>query len=240
MEQNRRFYDKYVSTHTGNLYGPQDLKKIEGQFFAWRSYFSAFLPKDRNAKILDLGCGNGGFVHWLDSLGYKNVFGLDISNEQVKAAEMLGIKGVSRGDIFDFLPSRRGEFEVIFARDILEHIPREKTLDFVELVAASLHSGGSFVVQTVNAENLLWGRLRHADFTHEQAFTKDSLRQVMSVAGFKDVQVCPQRPIVHGFISLMRYILWRSFELFMRGYLLVETGSHDGIFTQNVLAVAKK
>jgi len=42
------------------------------------------LPEDKKAKIIDLGCGNGGFVYWLQQIGYQNAEGIDISAEQIE------------------------------------------------------------------------------------------------------------------------------------------------------------
>jgi len=65
MPSRDKFYAKYVSTHTLPLYGEVGLIEIKKQFPAWQKYFGRFLPQDKNAKIIDLGCGNGGFVYWL-------------------------------------------------------------------------------------------------------------------------------------------------------------------------------
>lgn len=48
------------------------------------------LPKNRNAKILDLGCGYGTFLNALRSLGYKNLYGVEIGKEQ---SEFLKVSG---------------------------------------------------------------------------------------------------------------------------------------------------
>ncbi|KKK97832.1 hypothetical protein LCGC14_2648830, partial [marine sediment metagenome] len=82
--------------------------------------------------------------------------------------------------------------------------------------------------------------LRHGDFTHDLAFTSQSISQLLRVAGFTKVSAFPQRPVVHGVISFLRYILWRLFELVFHLYLLIETGSPRGIFTQNIIAVGRK
>ena len=235
-----RFYGKYVSTHASSIHGVQSKSVIEGQFSTWSSYFGKFLPSDFDAQILDIGCGDGGFVYWLTSSGYKNVQGIDYSHEQIEVANSYGIKNVRQADAFAFLPGNVGKFDIIFASDVLEHIPKECTLKFIEMVGLAVKPGGVFIAQTVNAENLLWGRLRHGDFTHEIAFTRTSVKQVVSLAGFKFIDIYPQRPVIHGLKSFIRYCLWRLFELCFRFYLAVSTGSPDGIFTQNIIVAARK
>lgn len=234
------FYSKYVSTHTANLYGETGKFDAQRNFVAWNSYFDKWLPKNKEAKILDAGCGKGDFVFWLIHLGFNNVRGIDISAEQIVAGKKSGFTNIYEDDVFDELSRNANGYDVVIARDILEHFTKDDSVKFVKSIASTLTSDGIFIIQTVNAENLLWGRLRYGDFTHEQAFTETSIRQLLLVAGFRDIMVFPQRPVVHGVKSLFRYVIWRFFELLFRFYLLIETGSSRGIFTQNILAIAKK
>lgn len=235
-----KFYNKYVSSHAATIHGEQNISVIEGQFSTWKSYFGKLLPKDRNAAILDVGCGDGGFLLWLNSIGYKNVLGIDYSAEQIEVAKSYGIKNAQQADALIYLPESPDKFDLVFSSDVLEHIPKENILEFVEGIRISLKPGGIFIVQTVNAESLLWGRLRHGDFTHETAFTQTSILQILNLAGYDEIRIFPQRPIIHGLKSIVRYCIWRVFELFFHFYLAVLTGSPAGIFTQNLIAVAKK
>lgn len=229
-----------MSSHAATIHGEQNITVIEGQFSTWKSYFGKLLPKDKNAAILDVGCGDGGFVLWLNSMGYKNVQGIDYSAEQIEVAKNYGLNNVQQADALIYLPENPDKFELIFSSDVLEHIPKENILEFVECIRVSLKSNGVFIAQTVNAESLLWGRLRHGDFTHEVAFTQTSIRQVLNLAGYDEIRVFPQRPIIHGLKSIVRYCVWRIFELFFHFYLAVLTGSSAGIFTQNLIVVTKK
>ncbi len=222
------------------MYGDISIKKIEKQFGVCKRYFERFLPKDKKARILDVGCGNGGFVYWLQKHGYSNAEGADISEEQVELSKKLGVENIHLSDITDFLRNKEHIYDLIFARDLLEHFTKDELLDIIELIYKSLNTGGIFVAQTINAENLLWGRLRHGDFTHELAFTKDSIRQLLKVCGFTNIKVCPQRPVIRGLKSLIRYLLWMLFEIMLRIFLTIEIGMPKGIFTQNIIVYAKK
>lgn len=240
MNYRDKFYQKYQSTHTLNLYGETLLNDIKKQFPIWQSYFGKFFPEDKNVKIIDLGCGNGGFVYWLQQIGYQDIEGIDIGKEQIEAAQKLGIKNIKQADIKEFLKDKKEIYNVIFARDALEHFNKEEIIDILDIIYASLKQGGQFICQTVNAENLLWGRLRYGDFTHELAFTKESASQIFQISGFRDIKVYSQPPVIHGIKSFIRYILWKCIEHCLRVYLLVETGSAKGIFTQNIIVSAKK
>ena len=240
MNYKIKFYDKYVSSHTHKLYGDISLDLIRREFPVWNSYFGIFLPLDKNSEILDIGCGNGSLIYWLHQQGFEKAAGVDLSDEQIRKAAHLGIKNIIKSDFKYFLGEKENFYDVVFARDVLEHFTKEEILDILISVRRALKIGGVFIAQTVNAENLLWGRLRHADFTHDIAFTKESARQTLLISGFSDVQIYPQRPVAHGLKSFIRYVLWRCFEYFLHFYLLVETGSSGGIFTQNIIIFAKK
>ncbi len=240
MNYRDKFYSKYVSGHASHLYGEATLSDIKKQFPVWQKYFNGFLPKDKNAKIIDIGCGNGGFVWWLQDVGYFDASGIDISLEQVECAENLGIKNIERANLSDFLSDKVEFYDAIFLRDVLEHFNKNEILDILGLIYKSLKKGGKIIAQVPNAENLLAGRLRYGDFTHELAFTKESIAQILSISGFKEINVYPQRPVVHGIKSFIRHFLWKCVEHCLRFYLLVETGSSKGIFTQNLIICARK
>lgn len=230
-----KFYSRYVATHASAYSGIGDINSTKRQFPVWKSYFGGFLPCEKSAKILDVGCGDGGLVFWLNCLGFNNAFGIDASEEQIELSKKLGIANTERADIFEYLKKSADSFDLIFARDVLEHFNKDEVCEILELVRRSLKSGGVFVAQTANAENLLWGRIRYGDFTHESAFTERSAKQVFMVAGFENVSVAPQRPFVHGAVSFVRLVFWRIFEVLIKLYLLIETGSASGIFTQNII-----
>lgn len=238
MNYRDKFYSKYVATQTSQLYGEANLENIKKQFVVWQKYFGRFLPENKNAKIIELGCGNGGFVYWLQSLGYTNARGVDISGEQVKTAEKLGIKNIIKADLMIFLGKKEEKYDIIFMRDVLEHFNKDEILEILDLVSQSLNIGGKVIIQAPNAENLLNGRLRYGDFTHEISFTESSMRQLLSIGGFSDIEIYGAEPVVHGFKSFIRYCLWKCIKHCLRIYLLIETGSGKGIFTQNIIIKA--
>ncbi len=251
MSYRDKLYSKYVSTQTSRLYGKQNFDSIKKQFPAWQSYFGKFLPQNKNVKILDIGCGNGGFVYWLQRLGYQNAEGIDISKEQIEVAQKLGIKNIRQEDIKKFLNFGTSDvlgtsevqsikYDIIFCRDVLEHFNKEEILDILEKIYKILNNNGVLVIQAPNAESSFSGKIRYGDFTHEISFTETSIRQILLATGFREITIYSQPPVIHGLKSLIRYLLWRLIELKLRFYLLVETGSSQGIFTQNLIAVAKK
>lgn len=228
-----KLYERYVSTQAFESSG-------EEEFPILQAYFGKFLPKNKEAKILDLGCGSGNFLAWLHALGYENTRGVDISEEQIERGREVGVKNLILGDAKEFLREHQNRFDVIFARDFIEHIPREELVELVACIQSSLKEKGYFVCQTLNGESLLAGRLFYGDLTHETAFTWRSIRQLCLLAGFKSVETYPQRPVIKGIKSFLRYCLWRVIECGLQIYLLAATGDAKGIFTQDFIFRAEK
>ncbi|OPX35236.1 MAG: hypothetical protein B1H11_09415 [Desulfobacteraceae bacterium 4484_190.1] len=102
--------------------------------------------------------------------------------------------------------------------------------------------GGRWIIHTPNAESPFGNRILFGDFTHELAFTRTSLAQILLASGFSRVGCYEDQPVLHGIKSAVRWILWRCIRGVLRLYLAVETGNtgRDAIFSQNFLAVGFK
>lgn len=240
MNYRDKLYTTYVSTHTSHLWGDVTIGGIRRQFSVWKKYYGRFLPNNKNAEILDIGCGNGGFVYWLGQNGYINASGIDISPEQIEIAKKLRIRNVEEAELIDFLRDKQGFYDCLFARDIIEHFKKEELLDVTGLFYASLKKRGVIVIQTPNGESVFGSRYRYWDFTHEIAFTRSSLNQILRAAGFNKTAFYPTGPVPKGIKSAIRFLLWKVIEGLLRFYMLVETGSGKGIYTQNIIAIGYK
>jgi release factor glutamine methyltransferase len=55
--------------------------------------------KNKNIKILEIGCGSGIQLMTLDNLGFTNIIGVDINSQAVKHCKSLGLNCV-KSDLF--------------------------------------------------------------------------------------------------------------------------------------------
>lgn len=235
-----RIYDYYVHSRLESL-APVDAEAVrQGGVYLERLIRKHF-PSDRKAAILDLGCGHGSLIYHARRAGYVNVVGVDRSPQQVAEAKRLGIDGVVEGDILEHLASTpTGSQDVVLAIDVIEHFTREELLPFVDEVYRVLKAGGRWIIHTPNGESPLSNRIRYGDVTHEQAFTRTSLGQLLLSSGFRSLECYEDTPVVHGVASALRFVAWKMIRGILRFYLAAETGNSGGtaIFTQNLLAVA--
>jgi 2-polyprenyl-3-methyl-5-hydroxy-6-metoxy-1,4-benzoquinol methylase len=197
-------------------------------------------PADRDARILDLGCGSGTLLHFLREAGYRQLRGVDRSAEQVEAARGAGVPGVEEGDLAERLArTPTGSIDVIVTWDVVEHMGKDELLAFADEVRRALGPQGRWVLHVPNAESPFGSRVRYADLTHEQAFTRESLAQLAHTAGLARVECHEDEPAVHGVASLGRWVLWRFIRALLRAWLFAETGDPSGraVFSQNLTAV---
>jgi len=240
MDYQQKLFHKYVTNQALIFQGKFNIHEVKKQFPAWDRYFGRHFPKDKNSRVLDIGCGYGGFLYYLKDLGYTDCLGIEVSQEQVDLAGQLGITNTKKADLREFLQGKDGKYDVIFARDVLEHLPKEAILDSLALIYNALSPEGVFIMQSPNGESPFSGRYRYNDFTHEVAFSLKSLSQIFTQVGFKKFEFYPTSPVIHGVKSFVRFLLWKMVEIIPRLFILIETGEKAGIVTQNIIAVAKK
>lgn len=237
-----RIYNHYVQARDRPL-APMTLAGLQPRAPSLRRLVQQHFPAGKDVAVLDLGCGHGALIHFARQLGYRNVRGVDGSPEQVAAAQHLGIEGVAEGDLNAMLLAQPdASLDVVVAFDVIEHFTRDELLPFVDQVHRVLKPGGRWIIHAPNGESPFGSRMRYWDLTHELAFTRSSLSQLLLSSGFSDVRCFEDKPVVHGAKSAMRWALWQGFRGLLRLYLAAETGDASGahIFSQNLLAVATR
>lgn len=235
-----RIYSSYVTARSEPV-APRSLTALARHMPYFRKLVREHCPSNRSARIVDLGCGYGRFVYALQQAGYCNVTGVDVSAEQVKAAEALGISGVEQRELCEALSSMAPQsLDMIICFDVIEHFTKSELIDLIDSVHRTLKRGGRWLIHVPNAESPFWGRVRYGDFTHEQAFTRESLAQLLLSSGFASVKCLEDRPVVHGVKSAVRAVLWHLIRAVLLTYVAVEDGALSGksLFSQNMLAVA--
>lgn len=242
FDYRQRVYDYYVYARQQSL-APENIRGLKSRAPFLKRIIHDHFPADRNAAILDLGCGHGALVDFAHLAGYHNVRGVDRSPQQVQEAQRLGIEGVREGDLLQTLESLPDEsVDLIIAFDVIEHFMKDELLIFVDQTRRVLRAGGKWIIHAPNGESPFCGRIRYGDFTHEQAFTRTSIIQLMKSSGFSQVACYEDTPIPHGLKSAVRWFLWKCIRGMFRIFLAVETGAgeQECIFTQNFLTVAIK
>lgn len=173
------FYEGYnLHQAHGALY-----KRIR-HFFLRRAYDSA-RPPTRGARLLDYGCGDGGYLMQMRRRGW-DIAGIELDAQHAPAlARELGCPVFTP----DSAPSSwQGAFDKVTLNMVLEHV--EEPAELLDRVASWLRPGGELFLSIPNIEGLearLFGR-RWLDLDpprHRTFLTRAHLGQLFAKSGFR-------------------------------------------------------
>ncbi len=164
-----------------------------------------YLPADRGARILDIGCGFGFALRALRGLGYANIEGVEMSPTQAERCHRAGFSVAVTDDTVRWLRERPAAFDFVVLLDVLEHVPVAEQIDVLAAIRGCLRPRGRLFLTTPNANSPLAARWRYNDHTHTSSFTEHSLFYVLKNAGFPEVNIEAR----HG-IGRMPRRLWRA------------------------------
>jgi SAM-dependent methyltransferase len=202
--------------------------------------FGQFLPQDRGAAILDIGCGQGDFVRYLHDIGYRCITAIDSDNQAVAA--LAGLNGVTARQraIGNSLPADlAGPWDLIIAKQMIYYLDRREAAQFVRSLSASLAPDGRLIVEIFN------GSLLSSRFTEQKdpgiltAYTELGLRRLLEGNGLKVEQMFGAKTGSGMLYRLLRS-LW--FGLY-RGVLVLERGRDDelpNIGDKSIIAIARR
>lgn len=190
--------------------------------------YGPFLPQDRSARILDIGCGQGHCLAWLQGLGYKQTEGVDYSPTMLAVAKThLGETALHHIESLQtWLDGHAESYDVIVSNQVIEHFTKHDIAIYFPLMRAALKPGGVLMVQTPNMCSYGGIRHRYVDLTHEVGFTELSLTQVMRLAGFERIQMVPTRlPLKGGPKRILHRLLQRWQEAWLSFNYLIAMGT---------------
>jgi len=228
-------YERYVSTFKGEA-------NVNAEpAFAWwdHKYLPLLSDLERHAPILEIGCGNGALLAYLDRRGFSRAAGIDISPEQIQLAKQRGVRA-EVGDVFDTLAARSGTIAVIVAVDVFEHFSRDELVRLMPLLRAALQPGGRLLVQTANGAGLFPAQVIYGDLTHLTIFTPQSLNQLLGATGFVNLAFYETGPIPIRLRGKVDVALWSAIKMLANSVRRIETGKRQTIWTENFICVARK
>jgi SAM-dependent methyltransferase len=121
----------------------------------WHQLAIPQLPDLQGSRVLEIGCGRGGFSAYLAGRG-ADLVAADFSPTAVRmAAHRLEPHPNAEAVVADIeaIPFDRGTFDVVISLDTLEHVPHP-TLAVAELVRV-LRPGGKLILTTNNYVSLI-------------------------------------------------------------------------------------
>ena len=222
----KRVLERYASLQDPELLSdrPQNLERLAR---VYGLLYGRHLPRDREARILELGCGGGHFLYFLHRMGYAHLTGVDASPEQVGRCRELELGKIVQGEAKEFLRDDNGKddaYDLVFARHLIEHVPLDEALDLLGAVRRRLREGGAVLLVTPNALSPWASYHLYHDLTHERLYAPDSLAALLRLAGFAGVQVFPEGPVSFDPRSAVRNALFRLRHWWLATVFAIENG----------------
>ncbi len=232
-------YRRYSSTFKEHI-SEFDEKSVATTLSKYRYQYLPILKEfNKDIRIMELGCGRGIFLEFLINNGYKNVFGIDISKEQIDTAKEQNLN-VEEIGVLEYLKSNNEKFDLIFAIDLIEHFHKDELIPLFDGIYNSLKDGGAFVFHTPNGLGINANRIIYGDLTHLTIFTPNSAVQILKLVGFNKIKFFESEPYPKNVNGTLRLLLWKIVKLFLNVIRLIETGGTEKFLTQNFVGVARK
>jgi SAM-dependent methyltransferase len=131
-------------------------------------------------RILDAGCGTGGFLRWaLDSGSFASASGIDIGSAAVELARERVPEADLRTGPLRSLPFDDGSFDLVVTNDVLQHIPEDDVADSLRELHRVLSAGGLLFLRTNGSKTL---RRERDDW---RAYDRATLARELEAAGFR-------------------------------------------------------
>jgi SAM-dependent methyltransferase len=103
-------------------------------------------------RLLDAGCGAGGFMHWaLDTGLCRSACGVDVSSAAIELARRRVPEAELHVAPLWELPVETDAFELVVLNDVLQHIPEDKVARSLGELGRALARDGSLLVRTNGA-----------------------------------------------------------------------------------------
>ena len=135
----------------------------------------------KGEKFLEIGCGRGEFLDSFHKLGL-DCYGVDLSEY---SAENLKTFKVEKVDVSkDNLPYKDNSFDVIYHKSLIEHLYSPDNL--MKETYRTLKPGGRVIILTPDWVSQM--KVFYEDFTHSRPYDINSLRDLLKVYGFSEVQ----------------------------------------------------
>lgn len=206
-DEDKKFYDKNLQDKNRRKEIDYEKLQLNNLFDTKRHVrFIQSLCKDANCNLLDIGAGYGFFVNELYNSGYKNIIGVEVSDERRK----LAIRH-SAVQIIDFDVNRPnkdiGRFNMITLFHVLEHMP--DPILFLKNIKNLITSNGIIICEVPNVREMLLDNCKeYNDFywirAHLNYFSKETLLNCLKKAEYRYVEIKFQQR--YGLMNLYNWL----------------------------------
>ncbi|PRY15774.1 methyltransferase family protein [Pontibacter ummariensis] len=153
IEYKYRFFHPFHVTGDDKFY--QGLEKFDWYYMPWKWEHEVSLNYIKNnLKVLEVGCGSGGFLKKVSSkVGKDNVVGLELNSDAVSRLQAEDYL-VYDSDITKFSSTNKDVFDLVCSFQVLEHIADVR--GFINAKIDCLKRGGKLIISVPNNDSTLF------------------------------------------------------------------------------------
>ena len=153
-------------------------------------------------EVLDAGCGRGEFLELMREAGVR-ARGIDLSTEDVALCRQKGLEAEA-ADLFGYLQAQPEEsLGGIFCAQVVEHLPPERIVEAIRLMASRLDRGGVLAIETPDPRCLaIFATHFYLDPTHRRPVPHPLLAFYMEEYGMGAIEVHRLSPAIDSMPSL--------------------------------------
>ena len=131
-------------------------------------------------RLLDVGCGTGGFLRWaVDSGRFANVAGVDLGSDAIDFARRRVPEVDLRVAPMRALPYDDGSFDLVVSHDVLQHVHEREVEQSLRELRRVVAPGGALLLRTNGSRRL---RVERDDW---RAYSRESLALTLTQAGLR-------------------------------------------------------
>jgi 2-polyprenyl-3-methyl-5-hydroxy-6-metoxy-1,4-benzoquinol methylase len=152
--------------------------------------YRKFLPSQ--ARIMDVGCGDGRYMTILKKVGpFWDIEGVDFGEAAIKRAQEKGLKAICGA--YETTDLGREQYDLIILNQVIEHLP--EPCDVVRKIHGELKPGGILSLETPSLDGWdadlfkekFWGGYHFP--RHLVLFNEETIRDFLKKRGFRVISV---------------------------------------------------
>lgn len=237
MNFDNRFYQ--IQTKIRSVYNPIDITALcDSEALRIGSILRPYLviiKQMHEPLVLDAPCGYGNMLYLYKKEGL-NYEGFDLDQNQVDLAKSIDLNAVAM-NIFDI--KCNNIYSAISSFDFIEHIEKNMALDAIEKFYHMLQPDGYLFLRTPSGDSPFGLRDYAEDPTHKWIGTSNSIASLLSIAGFKNIEVYEDWPIPKN-LKIIRLTLSVSLRFLTKTYYWLMGFGWPRCLSSSMIIVAQK
>lgn len=231
-------YKKHLQDLYSNATFRRKVEYIDYNFGQWLK-----LAVKSGQSVLEIGPGMGELVGYLNNLGCRQI---DVVDNDKHILDEIGKNFKTRRRFLNgnitVLDNKLTNFRTIVGIQVLEHMSVDLLPKVIAILYKHLDRGGEMVFVVPNAGNPLGLVERYGDWQHTTAFTEQSLKDLVTVSGIKNYEVCLSGYQIppSGLINIVRIVVQKILHLFLLGLMIANGGTFFKILSPNIVLKIKK